>query len=39
MLTITVHPGENALQNAINQLPAGDEPVTLHLMPGEYRKR
>ena len=39
MLTITVHPGENALQTAIHQLPADDTPVTLRLLPGEYREK
>lgn len=39
MLTIIVHPGENALQTAIQQLPADDTPATLHLVPGEYREK
>lgn len=39
MLTIHVHPGENALQHAIDALPQDDTPVTLHLHPGEYREK
>lgn len=39
MQTILVTPGENALQNAINALPADDTPVTLRLAPGVYREK
>ncbi|MGN0746318.1 MAG: pectinesterase family protein [Aristaeellaceae bacterium] len=39
MLTITVQPGEHALQSAIDSLPRDDAPVTLHLAPGAYREK
>ena len=39
MLTITVQPGENALQTAFDNLPRDDTPVTLHLAPGTYREK
>ena len=39
MHEITIHPGEHALQNAIDSLPADGAPATIRLAPGEYREK
>lgn len=39
MLTITIRPGESALQRAIDSLPADGEPALIRLEPGEYREK
>ncbi|MBQ8556714.1 MAG: pectin methylesterase [Clostridia bacterium] len=39
MLTITIQPGDHALQNAINSLPQDTSPAVIRLMPGEYREK
>ena len=39
MQIIQVTPGENALQRAIDALPADGSPVTLRLAPGVYREK
>lgn len=39
MHVITIRPGDNALQNAINSLPADGEPAVIRLEAGEYREK
>ncbi len=39
MLTVTVRPGKNALQSAIDSLPGDGSPACLRLEPGEYREK
>ena len=39
MLTIHIRPSENALQRAIDSLPADDSPALIRLAPGEYREK
>lgn len=39
MLTITIRPGENTLQRAIDSLPADGTPAVIRLEPGEYREK
>ena len=39
MLTITVHPGEGALQKALDSLPLDGSEALVRLMPGEYHEK
>jgi len=39
MLTITVYPGEGALQKALDSLPRDGEETLVRLMPGEYHEK
>lgn len=39
MLTITIQPGEHALQRAIESLPMNGEPAEIRLEPGVYREK
>lgn len=39
MLTITIRPGGNALQHAIDSLPMDGTPAVIRLEPGEYREK
>jgi pectinesterase len=39
MHEITIRPGDHALQNVIDSLPADDSPAVIRLAPGEYREK